>query len=151
MELLIAIVSQGTSPVAALDCQLFKAGDVIHYHADGGDWGSSEIANSNWRIVRVPNLSTIQADALIASELPTDPHNPSPTLQKRGMTVNLQGLDLLSPGYVLGTFKSPSVQITQQSIAVYVATLPVFDPTAFFALASLKPPYVSSTPAQQEA
>lgn len=149
MELLIAINSQGTSPVSTLDCQLFKAGDVIHYHADGADWGKSEINNSNWRIVRVPNLSTAQADSLIALELPTDPHNPSPTLQKRGMTINLQGLDLLSPGYVLGIFKSPNVQITQKSIASYIATLPAFDPAAFFALASLKPLYVSSTPAEQ--
>lgn len=66
MELLIRIRDKVGTDVYR-DCKLTKRGDVIDIRPDGHPWGRRELANPDWRIVRVP-ISANEAHALLAPE-----------------------------------------------------------------------------------
>ncbi len=90
MELLICITDK-TSVNPLHDPVLPKAGDVIHYHSQSGNWGTEELRNPDWRIFSVPGLTEDEAYALTAWELP-GPNPGSQLLQYRGMSVDLSRL-----------------------------------------------------------
>ena len=54
-ELLIRVVDKvNDSPAKNQLC--FKAGDVLHVAADGWQWGTEELANPAWRILKLPGM-----------------------------------------------------------------------------------------------
>lgn len=52
-EILIRVISK-TNSDPVLDRETSKAGDVIHVAPDGWPWGSAELVNPEWRIVKLP-------------------------------------------------------------------------------------------------
>lgn len=90
MELLVRIVDKEGSPL------LGKRGDVIHVAPDGHQWGKEELSNPDWRIIHVPDLSQVEADALLANEKPPDLDKQYTMLRKRAFRLRLAGLDLTS-------------------------------------------------------
>jgi hypothetical protein len=61
MELVIRVKNRGNGgPGDSL------AGDVITIMPDGFNWGSAELTNPQWRIIRVP-LTQVECDALLSS------------------------------------------------------------------------------------
>ena len=66
-ELLIRIRSK-TSPDIYKDVRLTKRGDVIVVRPDGHDWGTEELTNPDWRIVRCPALTVAEAEAMLVEE-----------------------------------------------------------------------------------
>lgn len=87
MELLVRTKDKiGTTPELCAQCT--KRGDVIVAMPDGHNWGTKEIANPDWRIIRVPDLGDSRAKALVAAE----PLGLSPHPRKRGMRLDLDAL-----------------------------------------------------------
>jgi len=66
VELLLRVVDK----IGATDYQdagLTKSGDVIAIHMAPGPWGSEELTNPDWRIIRVDIPATL-IDSLVAIE-----------------------------------------------------------------------------------
>lgn len=61
MELIVKIVDRGDELPGSS-----RAGDVIAIMPDGHKWGSAELENPEWRIIRVP-LTKVECDALLTS------------------------------------------------------------------------------------
>lgn len=101
MELLVRIIDKRDLKDPVKDAQLTKAGDVIAFHEDGADWGVMELKNPEWRIVSVPGMSLLEAEALTAPELPPTLDKEYPMLRKRHMKLDLATLDELEAGKVL--------------------------------------------------
>lgn len=99
MELLIRVVDKPLTGKQAIDCQRTRAGDVIVFQPDGWGWGIEEMANPDWRILRVADLKSVDAEALAASELPLALDDK--LIQKRQFTIDLASLDLAEGGRVL--------------------------------------------------
>jgi hypothetical protein len=74
MELLI-VIRDAPCDDPVHNFQAPKAGDVIAYHQDGQDWGLDEVNNPDWRIIHVPGLSEVRAQALVERDisLPGEP------------------------------------------------------------------------------
>lgn len=92
MAELLVRVRDKTSPDLYKDVRLTKRGDVIVVMPDGWTWGSGELTNPDWRIVKLPNVSLDEAEAMTAGELPADPKVPSRTLQRRAFSFDLDNL-----------------------------------------------------------
>ena len=87
-ELLIRVVSKVNAD-PYLDAKCTKRGDVIAVVEDGWAWGTDELANPHWRIVRVTGVPAATAAAFISPEIEIDPANPSLVLQRRGFSFDL--------------------------------------------------------------
>lgn len=70
-ELLLRIRSKTSSDIYK-DVRLTKRGDVIVVCPDGHQWGTQELTNPDWRIVRCPSITVAEAEALLVEE-PGDP------------------------------------------------------------------------------
>lgn len=105
MELLIRIIDKPRSGDVALDSGRTTAGDVIAVKPDGHIWGTMEVANPEWRIVRIPGLPQAEADALEAPELP-ESFVPNRLLRKRQFTIDIEQLDILAGGELLAERKA---------------------------------------------
>lgn len=66
-----------------------KRGDVIHAAPDGWPWGSDELISPFWRIIKVPGLELLEAQAMVAREIAEDPTNPPRTLQRRAFRLDI--------------------------------------------------------------
>lgn len=88
MELLVQVTDKVNADFY-LNCQCPKAGDVIAACPDGWVWGTQELANPDWRILVVPDLSPQDASTLTVPEKPVDPLHPSATLQYRAFFIDL--------------------------------------------------------------
>lgn len=95
MELLIRVVHKVPSDHPSHHL-LTQAGDVIAFHQDGDDWGREELRNQEWRIVRVPGLTEVEAEGLIGQEVPIGPAQQQ-VLRKRHLSLDLGKLKVLSP------------------------------------------------------
>lgn len=102
MELLIRIVDKTLSGNAEIDAQRTRAGDVIVVMPDGHIWGTEEILNPDWRIVRVPGLSQAEALSLVSPETATA-FGDTRRLRKRQMSVDLEQLDIMEGGTILSS------------------------------------------------
>lgn len=75
------------------DAQLTKRGDVIVVCPDGWAWGAEELSSPDWRIVRVPGLGMIEAEAMLAPETESSLiAEPSPLLRRRMFELNLDAV-----------------------------------------------------------
>jgi hypothetical protein len=90
-EILVRVRSK-SSDDPVLDCKLTKRGDVIVARPDGWAWGAQELANPDWRIIRLPAVPLDEAEAMLAPEPETDPQNPSRMLQRRAFRLDLDSL-----------------------------------------------------------
>lgn len=81
-------------PDPYMDVQNFKRGDVIVVEPDGHVWGTDELSNPDWRILKLPNVSVLQAQSFLSEEVDTDPQKPSRMLQKRGFKLDVDAATL---------------------------------------------------------
>ena len=72
-----------------LNCQCTKRADVIVVQADNWNWGRMELTDPHYRIVRILGYPLTAAQTYTVPEMPTDPNNPSKTLQKRQYYLDL--------------------------------------------------------------
>lgn len=92
MELLVRVVDK-TNSDPKLDRALTKRGDVIAVSADGHVWGTQEVSNPDWVILKLPDMTREQAESLLAPEHPPDLNNRY-VLRKRSQRINLNALKL---------------------------------------------------------
>jgi hypothetical protein len=67
-ELLIRVVSKVNVDDADLNSMLLKRGDVVTIQPDGHNWGTQELSNPDWRIVRILGMTRAEADALMEED-----------------------------------------------------------------------------------
>lgn len=90
-EMLVRVVDK-TNSDPLLDAKCTKRGDVIVIQPDGWVWGSAELTNPHWRIVKIPGLTVSSCLGFLGPELNTDPNNPNYRLRKRLFKLNLEAL-----------------------------------------------------------
>lgn len=105
MELLIRIIDKPKSGNIAVDSSRTTTGDVIAFASDGHIWGREEVRNPDWRIVSVPGMLRVEAEAMIGTELP-ESFSPNRLLRKRQFTLDIEQLDILSGGELLADRKA---------------------------------------------
>ena len=124
-EVLVRVVDKVSSD-PYLDAQCTKRGDVIHVAPDGWSWGTKEIQNPDWRIVKLPNVSESDLAALLIPELHDDPQNPSRVLQRRAFKLDLDALQLDG-----GTSAATSTVSLVEVMAMKVRKARLSDPNVF--------------------
>jgi recombinational DNA repair protein (RecF pathway) len=67
-ELLIRVVDKVHPTDPAKDQLCFKAGDVIHVAADGWPWGSEELTNPEWRILKLPGVDPALVEDMLEAQ-----------------------------------------------------------------------------------
>jgi hypothetical protein len=89
-ELLVRVVSKLNPDDVYKDVKLTKRGDVIMVVPDGWGWSIEEKTNPDWRIVKWPSETVVNASTLLTPELPeVETTIPDPMLQRRGFYLNL--------------------------------------------------------------
>jgi len=73
-----------------LNTKCTKRGDIIAVLPDGSDWGSDVRTLPFYRIIKLPNVSVVEASAMLATELDSDGNNPSRTLQRRKFRLDIE-------------------------------------------------------------
>ena len=87
-ELLVRVVDKvSVDPV--LDARLTKRGHVIVVRPDGWTWGTEELANPDWRLMRVAGADPVDFAGLIVEEPETDPTTPNKFRQRRAFRLDL--------------------------------------------------------------
>ena len=109
MEALIRIIDKGPDE----DCS--KAGDVICICPDGWQWSPAELANPDWRIVRVNILQT-QADAFLSRA-----NNPL-VKRRRVWTINFSKLP--NPSLFSGDRTQGIIQLTRAQVVAAAVKKP---------------------------
>jgi hypothetical protein len=127
MELLVRIVDKPQSGDVYLDAGRTVAGDVIAFAPDGHIWGREEVRNPDWRIIRVPGMQRVEAEATIGTELP-EAFAPNRLLRKRQFALDIEQLDIMEGGTILAERSA-----TPKSVDAVVS------PANFRACRSLKP------------
>ena len=89
---LLVIVTDKTNADPYLDAKCYKRGDVVTVHPDGHIWGSGELINPLFRILKMPGLPVTDALSLVKSEVDVDMNNPSSVLQRRASRLLLDNL-----------------------------------------------------------
>lgn len=95
MQLLVRIVDK-ISDDKAKNIQLTKRGDVIVIKKDGEEWGIEELINPDWRIISVPDMTEVEAKALLTPEFPPS-NNPDKPVMLRAFKLDLDAL--IAKGY----------------------------------------------------
>lgn len=80
-----------------LNCQCTKRGDVIAVCPDGWGWGTEELSNPDYRIIKT-DLAEEEALLFLADEKDIDSSQPSKTLQKRRFKVDLDNAEINNAG-----------------------------------------------------
>lgn len=88
-ELLVRVVDKTNPDDPYLDAQLTKRGDVICVQPDGWPWGTEELKNPDWRIIKLPGVNPDALAAFLSPEIDTDPTQPSKVLQRRAFKLDL--------------------------------------------------------------
>lgn len=102
--------TNATSPDPYKDVKCYKAGDVVVVMPDGWGWGSKELTDPMFRIVKLPNVTVEQAVGILCAwEIDVNPAQPSRMLQRRGYRVWYEQLSGQPRAYWLdATRASPS-------------------------------------------
>ena len=95
-ELLVNLVDT-SNPDPLMDVGCYKAGDVITVQEDGWLWGSMEVGNTNWSIVKLPGAPAKSFLSLLNGQAAPNPLAPSPMLQLRAASLDLAALGLSAP------------------------------------------------------
>lgn len=100
-ELLVRVVDKTNPDDPYLDAQLTKRGDVICVQPDGWPWGTEELKNPDWRIIKLPGVNPEALAAFLSPEIDTDPAQPSKVLQRRAFKLDLDHAVLADAASVL--------------------------------------------------
>lgn len=90
-EMLVRVVDK-VNDDPYLDAQCTKRGDVIAIQPDGWVWGTEELRNPEWRIIKIPGVPVVQAASFLGPEMDLDPANPSRVLQRRAFRLDVDAL-----------------------------------------------------------
>lgn len=99
-EILLRVRDKSNPDDIYKDVRLTKRGDVIVAMPDGHPWGSGELGNPDWRILKLPDVSLTEADAMTTEELPADPQAPSRTLQRRAFSFDIDNLPQSAAAFI---------------------------------------------------
>lgn len=88
-ELLVRVVDKIGDDIFK-DAALTKRGDVIVVCPDGWPWGSEELSNPEWRIISVPDMTEIEANAMTTREI--GDRSVQNVLQERAFKFDLDSL-----------------------------------------------------------
>lgn len=88
-ELLVRVVDKVNVESIYLDCGCTKRGDVIVVRPDGWAWGRCELNDPQYVVVRVPDMSLTEAEALTTPDPGFGMRGASPTLHKRAFKWDL--------------------------------------------------------------
>lgn len=102
-----------------LDAKLLKRGDVVVIVEDGHAWGREELANPDWRIVKLPNVTSSVASAFLGDEKDTDPTKPSRVLRRRAFRLDWQTL----PAAVLAWLADDTRAVPTRTVNISAAQL----------------------------
>lgn len=100
-EMLVRVVDKINRDDPYLDAQCTKRGDVIVICEDGWAWSGAELKNPDWRVIKIPKVSVLEAQAFLQPEIDSDPKNPSKVLQRRAYKVDLEHAELAPVKMVL--------------------------------------------------
>lgn len=130
MAELLVRVRDKVSPDPYLNVRLTKRGDVIVVMPDGHDWAADELRNRDWRIVKVPGLSMVEAEAMTVEE----PHDPerSRMMLRRWFRLDVDSVDLPQRARQViadDSRAAPTFDLTLQQLrAAKLQKSPVADP-----------------------
>lgn len=119
-EFLVRVVDKVNSDIY-LDSKCLKAGDVVVVCPDGWLWSSEELTNPDWRIVAIPSVTVIQAQAFLAPELDTDPTRPSRLLRRRAFRIDLTLLPAAWQAWIADASRTQSIKTFSGSVAQVLA------------------------------
>ena len=71
-EVLIRVVDKINLDDVDRNSMLLKRGDVVTIQPDGHNWGTQELSNPDWRIVRILGMTRAEADALMEEDFTID-------------------------------------------------------------------------------
>lgn len=91
MEILFRAQDKVNLNDETLDVKCLKRGDVVVVVPDGHNWGTQELTNPIWRIVKAPILS--EADVADFTD-PEDEFETHPMAQRRKFMIDLDNLSL---------------------------------------------------------
>lgn len=109
-ELLVRVFDKTNSDCPYLDAQCHKRGDVIAVNEDGHLWGKEELANPDWRIIKVPGVRRSDATGFLARELDDDPSKPSRVLQARAFSYDLSARPTDLASLLSAQIRKPKLQ-----------------------------------------
>ena len=104
-ELLIRVRDKVNPLDPYKDAKLMKRGDVVAVVPDGHVWGLEELRNPDWRILRVPGVSSLQMSSFLAPEVPPSPDFDRGLLRKRRFTLDLSHELIATVADVIGDDK----------------------------------------------
>ena len=130
-EFLVRVIDKINQDIY-VDCGCLKAGDVVAICPDGWGWGNDELTSPAWRIVAIPAVAVVQAQAFLATEPAIDPNNPSKMLRRRGFRIDYSLLPAAWQTWIADStravpIKSYGGKVTQ-ALALKVAKTPLVDP-----------------------
>jgi len=102
-EILLRVVDKVNLEDAVRNRQASKAGDVIAVQLDGWNWGTDELANPEWRIVKLPGLAESDFNDMLVSDT-LEAQGKSTIMRKRRKAVDLSGAfaqSLIASGHVI--------------------------------------------------
>ena len=108
-ELLLRVNDKiGSTP--ALDARCTKRGDVIVVMPDGHVWGEREKDSPDWRIVKLPNVSVLQASAWLGEEPNTGPVT-NPMRRRRLWHLDLTQLPVIAAWLADDSRQEPTITL----------------------------------------
>lgn len=78
------------------DARLYKAGDVIESLPDRWNFGSQDLANPDWRILFVPDMTVEEGHQFTGQEFNVSSKNPTDMLRRRRVRIDLAALGATS-------------------------------------------------------
>ena len=88
-ELLVRVVDKVNTDDPLLDVKCLKRGDVVVVCEDGHPWGHEELANPDWRILHVPDMTVSEASAWLSPERRSHPSENEHMLRRRAFAIDL--------------------------------------------------------------
>lgn len=127
-ELLIRVVDKSNDD-PYLDVQCLKRGDVVVICEDGHEWSQAELTNPEWRILKVPGVTLVQAEAFLGPEVDEDPTQPSRVLQRRAFKVDLDDVRVAK---IMSAEKPLTLRLSSAQLQTLKKRKPRFiDPNVF--------------------
>lgn len=120
-EVLIRVVDKVHPTDAVLDRQLTKFGDVIHVAPDGWPWGSEELINPEWRIVKIPTLDpALVLDMMEPEYTAPDAQGNKILIRKKKKFYNINNLNTATKNKILSSGQVITLTLTQYNSLVGV-------------------------------
>jgi len=132
-EMLIRVVDK-VNDDPYLDAKCTKRGDVITVQPDGWGWSRAELRNPDWRIIKIPGVTVIEAESFLGAEMDADPANPSQVLQRRAFRLDVDALPDSSGQVGDASRRNPLHRVNidyDDLMALKISKPPLVDPNVF--------------------